>query len=118
MIKKLLFLFLAVGCMNVQAENSIKSLVAYQDRSSSSNKAETYNVYHDYYQGIYYHVANYSDGMILTTLSGPHYGLQCILQNGVVVHYSANLKQHNNYFSHKYPWGHVISYPNYQYLKK
>jgi hypothetical protein len=91
----------------------------YQMSSKSAAKAQktvftnviTYQYTTD---GWLQHVAVYSDGIICTNLAGPREGLQiAILEHGAM-DMCHSYKMHKDHKSHKYSWGEVRTYENYQ----
>jgi hypothetical protein len=67
--------------------------------------------------GYHFHVADYTDGTrIVTSLDGEIKGMQVVGYNGKLVVSSSNVEWQNNNFTHYYPAGKVISYPNQQIL--
>lgn len=63
-------------------------------------------------------VAVYTDGVICTNIEGPRKGAQFIIaNNGALMDMRNDYKQHKNNFTHKYSWGEVNTYENYQIVK-
>ena len=61
------------------------------------------------------HVAVYADSAIGTNMAGPRKGFQIIMaSNGAIMDTCNAYKEHKNHFTHKYSWGEVNTYENYQ----
>jgi len=61
------------------------------------------------------HVAVYEDSVICTNIEGPREGVQfIIMNNGALADMCNSYKQHKDRFTHKYSWGEVNTYREYQ----
>lgn len=117
MFKKLFTLSLIAISTVAYADFESASGAFSKEYSSRYERLETYQVSEVISEGIRCHVAVYSDAVIVTCLDGPEKGYQYIIQNGVIINMSNDMKKHKNYFEHKYNWGKVYSFPNRQYLQ-
>lgn len=64
------------------------------------------------------HVGIYSDSVICTNIEGPREGVQFIIaNNGALMDMCHTYKEHKDHVTHKYSWGEVNTYSNYQQVK-
>lgn len=93
---------------------------SFEASKSSSNKSfsTSYIVYQYTNDGWLQHVAVYSDSVICTNMAGPREGVQFIIaNNGAVMDMCHNYTAHKDYNTHKYSWGEVKTYYDYQTVK-
>lgn len=86
-----------------------------QNLGQASIRIETFYVKEVALGGYHFHVADYPDGTrIVTALDGASRGLQGIAFRGILQTESRNVQWQRNSFTHFYPGGRVVSYPNRQ----
>jgi hypothetical protein len=99
------------------------SETSYSHDSKIVEKSKTYSTWNiGYYydnSGWLYQCAIYSDGVAIgTSAAGPNKGFQIILMpNGSYLDSSNSYKEYKKNITHRYSWGEVNTYENYQTLK-